>query len=47
MKLTYFNVKGRAELPRMICAYGKLDFEDIRIEFKDWPKLKPSELKSF
>jgi len=39
-KLTYFNVKGRAELTRLIFAKSGTPFEDERIEFADWPARK-------
>ena len=42
MKLYYFNLRGRAELSRLILAQGGADYEDTRIEKEDWPKLKPS-----
>jgi len=42
IKLTYFNARGRAELPRVICAFGKIKYQDILIEFPDWPSLTPS-----
>ncbi|XP_021378340.1 hematopoietic prostaglandin D synthase-like [Mizuhopecten yessoensis] len=39
-KLTYFNFRGRAELIRMtLCAAGQ-DFEDNRISYKDYLKIK-------
>ena len=41
MKLYYFNLRGRAELSRLILAQGGADYEDTRIEREDWPKLKP------
>ncbi|CAH2301323.1 hematopoietic prostaglandin D synthase [Pelobates cultripes] len=41
-KLTYFNFKGRAELIRYIFAYKNTEYEDVRIEFSEWPALKPS-----
>ena len=43
MKLTYFNLRGRAELSRLILAQAGEDYIDERIERADWPKLKPSE----
>uniref|UniRef100_A0A4W5LIS7 glutathione transferase n=1 Tax=Hucho hucho TaxID=62062 RepID=A0A4W5LIS7_9TELE len=39
-KLTYFNMRGRAELPRYIFAYAGIAFEDRRVEWKDWPSIK-------
>ena len=46
IKLTYFNGKGRTEPARLILAYAGVDYEDCRIEFQDWPKLKPSKIFS-
>ncbi len=42
IQLTYFNARGRAEMSRMIAAYGKLDYKDVRVEGQDWPALKES-----
>ncbi|TKR92242.1 hypothetical protein L596_006933 [Steinernema carpocapsae] len=40
-KLHYFeNVGGRAELIRLLFAYGGIEFEEISLNFSDWPKLK-------
>uniref|UniRef100_A0A674BMZ4 glutathione transferase n=1 Tax=Salmo trutta TaxID=8032 RepID=A0A674BMZ4_SALTR len=39
-KLTYFNMRGRAELSRYIFAYAGIAFEDRRVEWKDWPLIK-------
>ncbi|XP_056423418.1 hematopoietic prostaglandin D synthase [Hyla sarda] len=41
-KLTYFNFKGRAEILRYLFAYTNTEFEDHRIEYKDWPSCKDS-----
>ncbi|MBN3278753.1 HPGDS synthase, partial [Polyodon spathula] len=41
-KLTYFNMRGRAELARYIFAYAGIQYEDIRIEWGNWPTIKPS-----
>ncbi|XP_075716773.1 hematopoietic prostaglandin D synthase [Rhinoderma darwinii] len=35
-KLTYFNFQGRAEILRYLLAYTNTEFEDHRIEYKDW-----------
>ena len=46
-KLYYFNVRGRGELSRLILHYAGVPFEDFRFEGKDWPAIKPSNLKFF
>merc|ERR1712106_190667 len=40
IKLTYFNLKGRAELARLILAQAEVDYEDCRIEKEGWAELK-------
>ena len=42
IKLTYFNLRGRAEPSRLILAYAGVDFEDCRVTSEEWQKLKPS-----
>lgn len=42
IKITYFDITGKAELLRLILSAGNMDFEDIRIKKEDWPALKPS-----
>lgn len=42
IKLTYFDGKGRAELPRMIFNYGGVAFTDERISHADFGALKPT-----
>ncbi|XP_060066185.1 glutathione S-transferase-like [Ylistrum balloti] len=39
--LTYFNLRARGEVARLLFVYAGKDFVDERIEQKDWPKLKP------
>jgi glutathione S-transferase len=41
-KLTYFNNKARAELIRYIFAYANVEYEDYRIEYSSWDKVKPT-----
>ncbi|NXT27972.1 HPGDS synthase, partial [Syrrhaptes paradoxus] len=41
-KLTYFNLRGRAEISRYLFAYSGTKYEDHRIEPADWPKFKPT-----
>ena len=44
-KLTYFDVRGRAEMTRMAFAAGGIEFEDCRVKREEWAALKPSKLK--
>ena len=46
IKLTYFNVRGRAEIARLILAQAGVEYEDHRIPREDWPKIKPSKYLS-
>merc|ERR1712083_326235 len=46
VKLTYFNLRGRAEPSRLLLAYGGIKFEDCRLtpafqDPKEWAELKP------
>lgn len=41
-KLTYFVVRARGELCRMVLHAAGQEFEDVQITFADWPKLKPT-----
>ena len=42
IKLTYFDMKGRAELARMIFNYAGIPFTDERISGNDFATLKPT-----
>ncbi|NXK37852.1 HPGDS synthase, partial [Piprites chloris] len=46
-KLTYFNLRGRAEISRYLFAYSGQKYEDHRIEAADWPKIKPNQSDDF
>ena len=50
-KLTYFNFRGRGEIPRLIFVKNGVKYEDIRVEFytEEWPnfKAKTSQYNSF
>lgn len=46
-KFTYFNLKGLGEGVRFLFYYGNLNFDDIRVEIKDWMQLKPSKIAFF
>ena len=41
-KINYFTFKGLGEPVRFMLAYGNVEFVDNRVEFEDWPALKPS-----
>ena len=36
MKLYYFNMKGRAETPRLVMNLGGKKFEDVRFSGEEW-----------
>ena len=40
VKLYYFNLNGLGALPRLLLNYGNVNFEDQRISFEEWPKVK-------
>ncbi|TMS34860.1 hypothetical protein L596_002367 [Steinernema carpocapsae] len=40
-KLTYFDGRGLGEPARMLFAFNKIPFEDIRIKKEEWLALKP------
>lgn len=42
LKLTYFNIKARAEPTRLALHIGGIPFEDVRIEHSAWPAMKAS-----
>ena len=47
VKLTYFNLRARAETARPLLAYGGIQYEDFRVRatFQDpgeWPEMKPT-----
>ncbi len=54
LKLVYFNIRGRAEPARLMLAYAKVKYEDVRIPMDDaghpgesWKELKPSRFGSY
>ncbi|XP_005093139.2 probable glutathione S-transferase 7 [Aplysia californica] len=40
LKLNYFNVKGRAELSRLVLAAAGKEYEDLRFSREEWPNYK-------
>ncbi|KRZ78035.1 putative splicing factor, arginine/serine-rich 7 [Trichinella papuae] len=43
-KLTYFAIRGLAEPIRLLLHDQKVNFDDERIDKKDWPEIKPKML---
>ena len=41
-KLTYFDIRGRAETSRMLFALADVEYEDVRVTREQWQGLKPS-----
>ena len=47
-KLTYFDIRGKAEIIRLIFAQAGVEYEDIRIGQDEWREdLKQSEAGNF
>lgn len=42
LRLEYFGIRGRGEVPRLILAATDIVYEDKRIQFQDWPAHKPT-----
>ncbi|DAZ93232.1 TPA: hypothetical protein N0F65_005086 [Lagenidium giganteum] len=42
IKLSYFGIPGRGELPRLAFSYGNVPFEDTRLTGEQFGALKPS-----
>ena len=40
LKLTYFNIKARAEPSRLALHIAGIPFEDKRVSHEEWPALK-------
>ena len=43
VKLIYFNLRGRAEMARLILAQAGVDYEDKRVDKEEWAEMKKSE----
>ena len=53
-KITYFNLKARGELSRLVLIAAGVEFEDNRVDYDEnidgseqWTELKPGNIKSF
>lgn len=42
IKLTYFDLNGRAEIIRLVLTWLGKEFEDVRIPRDKWPEIKPT-----
>ncbi len=42
LQLTYFAIPGRGELTRLVLAYGRVPFEDVRLTFPEYSEKKSS-----
>lgn len=40
--LTYFDIPAVGEPIRLLLLLGKFEYEDRRVEFKEWPEMKPT-----
>ena len=43
VKLTYFNIRGRAEFARLVLAQAAVEYEDVRVEGEKWKAMKEGE----
>ena len=39
-KLTYFNIEGSVEKVRLAFVLNGVDFEDVRLNWEEWLKIK-------
>lgn len=44
-KLTYLDKQGKGEPIRLLLAYGGIDYEDVRVEMDDIPKMRSSKFE--
>jgi glutathione S-transferase len=40
--LHYFDLRGRAEISRLIMNAAGIPYTEKRIQFQDWPAIKPT-----
>lgn len=43
-KLMYFDGRGRAEVARLMFEQCSIPYDDKRISYEDWPKVKTSKV---
>ena len=46
-KITYFNVKARGELARLVLTAAGVEFEDNRVDSDKWKELKAGNILNF
>jgi len=42
IKVSYFDMHGRADLTRLLLTFAKVPFEDERFSFEQWAQVKPT-----
>ena len=45
-KLIYFNIKGRAEVARLLFAEAGQEYEDKRLKSEEWSQIKKGTKRS-
>ena len=45
-KLTYFAIRGRGELTRLVMAAARKQLEEVSVEFAAWEEMQPGEERS-
>jgi len=42
LQFTYFDLRARGEITRLLFAAAKKPLNEVRVQFADWPTLKPT-----
>ncbi|GFR86146.1 glutathione S-transferase [Elysia marginata] len=41
-KLTYFAIRGRGELARLVMAAARKHMDEVTVDFAEWPEMQPA-----